>query len=151
MFQINILTFIQRNHEDVFRYLCNTKTIPDWSTGIHHAEADPPGDLQAGSRLREYGTFFGKPQVTEWEVTVFEPGCRIVLETSTLMTAWAKMDFVLKPRNGGTDLECSLFAEGKGLLRFLEKPLGTRLESIRKMELACIKTNLEKDLVEFPD
>ncbi len=150
MFDIKSAIFIRRDPQTVFAYLTHPDALPDWAESVQRAEAEPPGELRAGSRLREELVLFGSPRVVEWSVVEWEMPSRIVFEAATFMVTWTRVDFRLSADQDGTELEVHVQGRGRGIWRLLEPLLANRFRTYRRLELARIKAQLEQPGAEVP-
>ena len=72
---------IQRPAAEVFDYISNFENNTAWQRGMKEARftTDPP--LAVGSQYEQTANFMGKPVVTRFEVTDFQPGRSITIES----------------------------------------------------------------------
>lgn len=72
---------IGRPAAEVFEYFADATNNPAWQRGMRSCEwvTDPPIDV--GSRYRQHARFAGRDVISIFEVTEYEPGRRIRIET----------------------------------------------------------------------
>lgn len=72
---------IGRPADEVFEYFADASNNPAWQNGMLSCEwvTEPPAGV--GSRYRQHAKFAGRDVISIFEVTDYEPGRRIRIET----------------------------------------------------------------------
>ncbi len=65
---------IARPAEEVFAVVADFARNPEWQGGMEHCAWTTPPPHGVGSRYAQRARFLGRPIVTEFEVTAYEPG-----------------------------------------------------------------------------
>ena len=72
---------INRPAPEVFDFFADASNNPIWQTGMKSCTWTSEGAIGVGSTYRQEAEFMGRPIVSIFEVTEFEPGRRIRVET----------------------------------------------------------------------
>ena len=72
---------IQRSAPDVFAYFSDASNNPSWQNGMKSCDWISDGPIGVGAVYRQVAEFMGKEVVSIFEVTGFEPGRSIAIET----------------------------------------------------------------------
>jgi uncharacterized protein YndB with AHSA1/START domain len=121
---IEIVREIERPAHEVFEYLCDVKSWPQWSPSLTKAELVSGGTWAVGAKLR--GAFRTMGRTIEWTATVteFEPDRLCGFATVMAMGTMAER-YTFEPVAGGTRLNTKIDLRGKGIYRLL-MPLANR-------------------------
>ena len=136
---------IQRKPDNVYAFLAQAKSIMTYAPYFDRVEAVPPGELQTGSTVIEYGQFRGGLNQTQWTVTYAKPNERIVFETSNPLSKLGRVTFQISPVEVGTNLAVEVVIVARGIYRLAEPFIKRRLVKLRKTELGRIKQYLENE------
>lgn len=81
MIDIRSHTHISAPPGDVFAYIADFANNPEWQSGMKTATwtSEPP--LRVGSTYDQVATFFGRVIESHFEVTAYEPGRSVTIET----------------------------------------------------------------------
>ena len=79
--EMSVTREIARSAEKVFDFFADASNNPKWQDGMVSCEwtSDPP--LGVGSTYEQRARFMGKNIISTFEVTAYEPGTRIEIET----------------------------------------------------------------------
>lgn len=101
---------IDRPADDIFAYISNFENNPLWQRGMKEARfiTDPP--LAEGSQYEQVASHLGQPVMTRFEVTEFQPGRSITIE-SIESTFPIKVTRSVEPLDDG---RCRVSAEIQG-------------------------------------
>lgn len=66
--------------EDVFRYISDFRTIPEWDPGIVAAEKETPGPVGEGTVFSLEVSFWGRSVPMTYTIKEFSPPFQVVLE-----------------------------------------------------------------------
>lgn len=72
---------IARPAPEVFEFFADASNNPAWQKGMQGCEWTTPGPIGVGSVYRQTASFLGRPVISVFEVTEFEPGFKIRIET----------------------------------------------------------------------
>ena len=72
---------IARPADEVFSFLADASNNPRWQSGMQSCEWTDEPPIGTGSRYRQVATFMGRPVVSVFEVSEFEPGRTIRIDT----------------------------------------------------------------------
>ena len=73
---------INRPLDEVFAYVADFSTVAEWDPGIRSSRRIDDGELGVGSSFDVVATFNGREMPLVYEITKYEPGSLIVLETN---------------------------------------------------------------------
>lgn len=111
---------IARPADEVFAFFSDAANNPKWQSGMVSCEwtSDPP--IGVGSTYRQRARFMGRDIVSSFVVTGFEPGRRIVFET-TESTFPIKVDRTVEELDAATCEVSALITGGpdRGVLKLL--------------------------------
>ena len=117
MIEVNVQTEIAQPPERVFDYLADMSNNPKWQKGMRECRwtSEPP--LRLGSTYDQVAKFLGKEMVSSFEVTEFEPGRRIRIETTSGTTA---LDITrsVEPSGAGSAVSALIKGDPPGVFRF---------------------------------
>ena len=136
---------IRRPLADVFAYMDDIDREHEWQPHLREAEQLPTGATAVGTRRRYVSDFLGKRLENTYVVQLYEPGQRIVLESTPDSVVSAKTDIRWEPVGEDTRVTMTLEGKASGPLRFVPNVL---LEATFEKEvtgtLARLKETLEK-------
>ena len=72
---------INRPLDEVFAYVADFSTVSEWDPGIVTSSRIDEGELGVGSSFDVTSVFMGRELDLVYEITQFEPGSLVVLET----------------------------------------------------------------------
>ena len=72
---------IARPAAEVFEFFADAANNPKWQKGMKECDWTTPGPIGIGSVYRQTASFLGRPVVSVFEVTDFDPGSKIRIET----------------------------------------------------------------------
>lgn len=72
---------VDRPAPEVFGFLSDAANNPTWQHGMVECRWTSPPPIQVGSTYEQTARFMGRPVVSVFAVTAFEPGARIDIET----------------------------------------------------------------------
>lgn len=64
---------IGRPAEEVFSFVADVENNPEWQSGMTSCEWTTPPPIRVGSTYRQTASFLGRPVISTFEVTEFEP------------------------------------------------------------------------------
>lgn len=79
--EIEVERTIPRPVDDVAPYFFDAANNPEWQSGMKSCEWVTDGPIAVGSRYRQQAEFRGKPVISLFEVTEFEEGRRMRIES----------------------------------------------------------------------
>jgi uncharacterized membrane protein len=72
---------VARPADEVFEFLADASNNPRWQNGMRSCRWETDGAIEVGSRYRQEASFMGRPVCSLFEVTEYESGRRIAIET----------------------------------------------------------------------
>jgi uncharacterized protein YndB with AHSA1/START domain len=144
MFSIDI--DIARAPADVFAYLADVASTPDWYSAVQRVEKVGGASHGRGGRYRFWRQLPGGPADNEVEITEFEPDKVFTLRSVSGPTPFTYR-YLLSPAAGGTRLrlEGEITGEGLGGPLALFAPFASRLfERGMRTNLGTLKRLLER-------
>jgi hypothetical protein len=75
-------TIVERAIADVAAFACDPDNAPTWYVNIKSVEWKTPPPLRVGSHVAFVAHFLGRRLAYTYEVTVLEPGARLVMRTA---------------------------------------------------------------------
>jgi uncharacterized protein YndB with AHSA1/START domain len=134
---------IHRPVDDVFRYVTDVRTWPQWA-GFPEAEQVSDGPVGAGTTFRGVSEFLGRR--SEWvsEVTTYEPNHRVEQDI-TWGGVHIRQSLSCEACEGGTRFTQSGEGEFGGLFKLAGPILSRRMQAQLEGNLARLKDILESE------
>lgn len=139
--RVELTIEIARPPDDVFAYLTDVEQLPRWQKSVLEARADGP--FAEGTRIVERRSLFGREAESELQVTAFEPGRRLTLETIRGPVE-LEVDHRLEQAETGTRLEVTAAGRAKGALRFAGPAVAAGARQELKRDFERLKALLEE-------
>jgi ligand-binding SRPBCC domain-containing protein len=143
MIRFSFPVHIHRPVEDVFAYVTDSETLPEWQTNTVSVINETGGPLRQGSRLREvHRAPLGREAASLVEVSAFEPNKRFdlrILEGPLPIDA----SHTFTAENDGTRIDFAAEGQPGGPMRLLEPLLARLLHRQFEGYYAQLKQNLE--------
>lgn len=114
---------IRRPLREVFDYMNDVSREREWQPQLREAEQIPPGPVAVGTRRRYVSEFLGRRLENTYVITMYEPGRRVVAETTDDSLLSATSDIRWEEVEGGTRVTMRLEGKASGPLRFVPGPL----------------------------
>lgn len=110
---------VERPPEDVFAFLTDLSSLPEWQSGAVEVRG-LEGSVGVGTRYVEVLKFLGKRFEATIEVTEYEPGRRFSIKTVSGPIPF-RVEHRLEPSNGGgTKVNVTLEGEPGGVFKLAE-------------------------------
>lgn len=111
---------IHRPAEEVFTFFSDASNNPKWQDGMVSCEWTSGPPIGVGSTYRQKARFMGRDVISSFVVTDFDPGRRIVIET-TESTFPIRVERTVEPLDGSSCQVSALITGGpdRGLLKLL--------------------------------
>lgn len=137
---------IRRPLREVFDYMNDVSREREWQKQLREAEQIPPGPVAVGTRRRYASEFLGRRLENTYVITTYEPGRRVVAETTEGSVLSATSDIRWEEIEDGTRVTMTLDGRASGPLRFVPGPLveATFTKEIRNA-LRLLKERLEME------
>jgi uncharacterized membrane protein len=138
---------IRRPLREVFDYMNDIAREREWQPRLRKAEQIPAGPVTVGTRRRYVSEFLGKRLENTYVITTYEPGRRVVAETTDDSVLQASSDIRWEHVEGGTRVTMTLEGKTSGPLRFVPAPLveANFAKEVRNA-LRLLKERLEGEL-----
>ncbi len=137
---------IERPLDDVFAYMDDVEREREWQPNLRKATREPDGPTKVGTRKRYVSEFMSRSVENTYVTTVFEPGRRVVYETTPDSAIKATSEFRWEAVPEGTRVTMSLEATPTGFLRLVPRAV---LEGLYREELTTTLDRL-KECLEQP-
>jgi uncharacterized protein YndB with AHSA1/START domain len=140
LIRIEFSTDIARPPSEVFTYLTDAESLPEWQSSA--VEAHWEGEKTRGSHIKEVRKFLGRRMDSELEVTEYEPDRRFALKVLSGPVPFS-VQHTLEPRDGGTRLTFVGEGEPGGFFKLAEPIVGRTAERQFKSDFETLKDVLE--------
>jgi uncharacterized protein YndB with AHSA1/START domain len=120
---------IDRPAEEVFEFFADASNNPKWQNGMVSCEWTSDGPIGVGSTYEQRARFMGRDVISVFEVTEFEPGRRIRIET-TESTFPIQVERSVTPVGAGSCRVSAVITGGpeKGPMKWLEPLMAGRAQ-----------------------
>ena len=140
MIRIQFSIDVDRPPSEVFAYLTDAASLPEWQSGA--VEARWEGEKRPGGRIKEVRKFLGRRMESELEVTQYEPDRRFALRVLSGPVPFT-VEQTLEPHDGGTRLTFVGEGEPGGFFKFAEPIVARTAERQFKGDFETLKDVLE--------
>jgi uncharacterized membrane protein len=112
---------VERPPNEVFAFLTDLSSLPDWQSGaVDVRQLEPEPSVGVGTKYVQVLKFLGRQFEATIEVTEYEPGRRFSIKTLSGPVPF-QVQHTLEPSNGGgTKLRVTLEGEPGGLFKIAE-------------------------------
>jgi uncharacterized membrane protein len=139
---------IQHPIVDVFTYMDDVSHEHEWQRNLRGAEQEPPGAAAVGTRRHYVSEFLGRSVQNSYEVQVYEPNQRVILESMAGSTVSAVNEILWASEGPGTRVTMSVEGTPTGVLRFVPGPvLEAAFREQVQVSLTLLKQCLEGEKV----
>lgn len=114
---------IDRPASEVFEFFADAANNPQWQRGMKSCAWTTPQPIGIGARYRQTASFLGRPIESVFEVTEYEPGQMIRIETVE-STFPIQVTRTVEPVDGGSCTVTAHITGGPNVPGFLEPFLG---------------------------
>jgi uncharacterized protein YndB with AHSA1/START domain len=114
MRRVEASAVIAATPDQVFAFLAEPANLPRWQTGIVSAERTSPDPVGVGSTARVVRELAGQRMAVDLQVTAYEAGKRLVLE-SAVSGIGVEATLDLLPRADATDLRFEMTIRAQNL------------------------------------
>lgn len=140
MVRIEFSIDVDRPPSEVFAYLTDAESLPEWQSSA--VEAHWEGEKTSGARVKEVRKFLGRRMESELEVAEYEPDRRFALKVLSGPVPFSAQH-TLEPRNGGTRLTFVGEGEPGGFFKLAEPIVARTAERQFKSDFETLKDVLE--------
>ena len=118
---------VRRPPDEVFAFIAEFENNPRWQSGMVACRWTSDARLEVGSTYDQEARFFGRPILTSFVVTAYEPGRSISIE-STESTFPIQVTRTVEPADDGCIVTAHVRGQPTGLLALLSfmVPLSVR-------------------------
>ncbi len=141
MVKIEASTEIKRPVEEVFAYLSNPETTPEWNAIVLESKATPPGPVKVGTKIHSVVKLLGRRVEGTADVTEFVPNKRFAFKGSTPFPN--ELASSVAPTAGGTKVTLSGQFEPGGFFKLAEPILSRIMKKQIEAQLDTLKEMLE--------
>ena len=134
---------IARPLAEVFAYMNDVSREHEWQPQLLEAEQTPAGATAVGTRRRSVSDFLGRRVTNTYVVRAYEPGIRVVLESTPDSVVRARTDIRWEAVGEATKVTMALEGTPTGVLRFVPKAI---LEATFEKEVASTLERLRARL-----
>lgn len=134
---------IDRDPETVFAFVADAENNPRWQRGMRSCKWTTDAPIGVGSVYAQEARFLGRPVISTFEVTDFQPGRSITITTieSTFPITVTRR---VEPRNdGGAWVSATVRGEPSGIFRLFGPLLRPMLERSVAKDYERLKRTLE--------
>jgi uncharacterized membrane protein len=133
---------IDRPVQEVFAFVRDPETLPQWQAGVIEAETEQVGPLQAGSKVTEVRKFLGKELRSTLQITALDEN-----KTLNLKVLEGPIPFSVHQEfeDLGGSTKITVVGEGEpgGLFKLAEPLVGKAAERQLKADYETLKDLLE--------
>ena len=140
MIRIEFSIDVDRPPADVFAYLTDAESLPQWQSSA--VEAHWEGERTRGAHVKEVRKFLGRRMESQLEVTDYEPDRLFSLRVLSGPVPFS-VRHTLEPRNGGTHLTFVGEGEPGGFFKLAEPIVARTAERQFKSDFETLKDLLE--------
>ena len=133
---------VERPIIDVFAYLTDPETIPEWQGSALEAALEGNGPMQVGSRIDEKRKFLGRRMDSTVEVAEYEPPRRFAVKVRS-GPGPVTVTNALSETDGGTRIDAVLEGEPGGFFRLAEPLVARGAQREMRSNLETLKDVLE--------
>lgn len=133
---------IERPIADVFAYMTNPETIPEWQGSALEAALEGDGPVHAGSRIVERRKFLGRRMDSTVEVAEYEPPRRFAIKVTSGPVPFTATN-VLSETDGATRIDTVIEGEPGGFFRLAEPLVARGVQRELRNNLETLKDVLE--------
>ena len=114
---------VRRPRNEVFAYMDDIDREHEWQPHLVQAEQSPEGPTTVGTRRRYVSSFLGRRIENTYVVLEFEPGSRILLESTPSSAVQARNEIRWESRGEDTVVTMAMEGGPRGGLRFIPRAL----------------------------
>ena len=133
---------INRSVADVWAFLQQPNSETAWHPGVLEEKITSEGALRVGATGIEVRKVFGRQVEFPWEITQYEPECRVTTESRGGPVAWVAT-YVLEPVGEGTRFVFDYQQEATGIWKLLLLGAPVVMRKQAKSDLAHLKRAVE--------
>jgi carbon monoxide dehydrogenase subunit G len=133
---------VNRSLDEVFGLVGDFANAEVWDPGVEESRAMTEGPVRVGSRYALTVVFNGRRLPMTYEVTAFDPPCRVEL-AGTGSTVNARDDIRFEATNEGTRILYTADLRLKGVLRAAEPLLRSKFKKVGRRAMEGMRTALE--------
>jgi uncharacterized protein YndB with AHSA1/START domain len=142
MLRVDHSVVVERPIDEVFAYLTDPETAPEWQGSALEARLEGDGPMRAGSRVIETRKLLGRRMESTMEVVEHEPPRRFVIRVSSGPVPFTVTN-VLSEADGGTRLDATVEGEPGRFFRLAEPLVARAVERELHNNLATFKDVME--------
>lgn len=136
---------VDRGADEVFAFLSDSANNPTWQAGMRRCVWTTPPPIDVGSRYEQEARFLGRTIRSSFEVTAYEPGRSVRIETiegSFPITVTRSVEPV---DHGRTLVRARIEGDASGFFRIAEPLLRRMVQRSVDGDYARLKQLLESD------
>ncbi len=133
---------IDRPVSEVFAYLTDPDSLPEWQAGVLEARTQSQGPMGVGTRIIDVRKFLGRRIESTVEVTGYEPDRRFDLQVVSGPIQF-RVSHILEPVNGTTRLTITAEGEPGGFFKVAEPLVARQAKRQFENDYSTLKDLLE--------
>ena len=141
MIELEFTMYLNRPVEQVYDFVINADNLRLWQSGLIKSEVLTRGPLRVGTRVRQIRFMGPKKSEIKAEITALEPNKRFT--TKTITKPKVTVDYIFKPKEGGTQLTYNFVMQTSGLMHMLEPMVKDIIKTDTDTDLEKLKQVLE--------
>ena len=144
MFDVAIEKQVKASADVVFSYLADFANNPEWQSGVRSTAwtSDPP--IRVGSTYQQ--TIEYRDQVTSYEVTAFEPGRSITVESGTGATIPTRVTRTVEPLDEDSCVvTVTLVGQPSGWRRAIQRSVIGAIRRSLEVDYTVLQRKLERN------
>ena len=147
MVKIELNEVINRPVEEVFGFVADMETRPQWMSSVEEAHWTSEGPRGVGSTFRTVRRFMGRRTEDECVFTEYEPNRKYSYKSHSGPGYSLEVRVIFEPVEGGTRYGIAFQAEVGGLFKIAEPILARMFRRVLKADVANLKDLLEAQTV----
>jgi uncharacterized membrane protein len=133
---------INRPVEEVFAWVSDLESDPQWITAVSEKKKTSAGPVGVGTTFRDTGAFLGRQIENTYEITEYESNAKFGFKTVSGSIP-VEMTFTFEPVAGGTRVTQAGEGEVAGLFKLAEPIFARIMKRTLDTDLANLKDLME--------
>lgn len=142
MVKVEASVDIDRPIDEVFAYVADPATTPEWSSISLEATLEGAGPVGVGSRIRGIGKILGRRVESTSEVTLYVPPTRLAMRAVS-GPGHFELERRLEPIGEGTRYHATMVVDSGGFFRLADPIVAALMKRTVETDLQTLKALLE--------